>query len=74
MSKEPNKYSGSDLLMVCGDSTSVRSLKLAYRKHVVGDDSIGWDELSGELGNALAQIMGDDEFCEWTTELLESAK
>ena len=62
---EKNKYSGHDPLMVCGDSMSLRTLKLCYKKHVVNDPDIGWDELSSELGNALAEIMGDKEFCEW---------
>lgn len=69
MSIEIKKYSGWEPLMVCGDSMSIRVLKRAYRKHVKGDDSIGWEELSDELGTALAQIMGDDEFCEWTDSL-----
>lgn len=58
-------YSGFDCLSVDGDPMSVRALKLAYRKHVKGDDSIGWDELSDTLAMTLAQIMGDEEFCSW---------
>ena len=61
-----NEYpNGSDFVAVCGDSLSMRVLKRAYRKHVSGDESIGWEELSDELGNVLAQTMGDDKFCEW---------
>jgi hypothetical protein len=59
-------YSGFDCLSVDGDPMSVRALKLAYRKHVKGDDSIGWDELSDTLAMTLAQIMGDEEFCSWS--------
>ena len=58
-------YTGFDFLAVCGDKLSVRVLKRAYRKHVKNDDSIGRDELSDELFNVLAQIMGDDKFVEW---------
>ena len=57
-------------MMIDGDPMSIFTLKLAYRKHVMMDDSIGWSELSDRLGNALAQLMGDEEFCEW----LESFK
>lgn len=41
------------------------ALKLAYRKHHVGDDSIGWDELSDHLCNALCESIGDKEFQAW---------
>ncbi len=51
--------------MMDGDSMSMSTLKLCYRKHVQNDESVGWDELSDVLGNTLAQIMGDDAFCEW---------
>jgi hypothetical protein len=60
-----NAYSGFDAVSIDGDPMSVRALKMAYRKHVKGDEDIGWDELSDTLGNALAQIMGDEEFCQW---------
>ncbi|KKK88913.1 hypothetical protein LCGC14_2738390 [marine sediment metagenome] len=56
---------GFDPLMMDGDSMSMSTLKLCYRKHVQNDESVGWDELSDVLGNTLAQIMGDDAFCEW---------
>lgn len=60
------KYSGFDPLSKHdGDPISVYALKMAYRKHAKHDESIGWDELLDILGNALAQIMGDDEFVEW---------
>jgi len=45
-----------DLLSAC---------KLAYRKHHLNDDSIGWDELSDCLLDALCNEMGDDGFQEW---------
>lgn len=65
-----NEYPlGSDFIAECGDSLSMRALKRAYRKHVRGDESIGWDELSDDLGNVLAQTMGDEKFCEWVNNL-----
>ena len=41
------------------------ALKTAYRKHVRGDEDIGWDELGDILCNALCNIMGDEAFQEW---------
>jgi hypothetical protein len=61
-----NRYpNGRDFVAICGDSMSMRVLKMAYRKHVRDDDEIGWDELADALANVLAQTMGDDKFCEW---------
>lgn len=39
--------------------------KLAYRKHHLNDDSIGWDELANSLRDALCNEMGDDTFQKW---------
>lgn len=39
--------------------------KLAYRKHVLDDDSIGWDELGNCLLDALCNELGDDDYQEW---------
>lgn len=46
------------------------ALKMAYRKHHLGDMSIGWDELSEKLGDVLNNAMGPDGFIEW----MEQAK
>jgi len=40
-------------------------VKLFYRKHVLNDESIGWDELGDKLYNELSEILGDKEFCKW---------
>ena len=40
-------------------------IKLFYRKHVLNDESIGWDELGDKLYNELSEILGDKEFCKW---------
>jgi hypothetical protein len=45
-----------DLLSAC---------KLAYRKHHLDDDSVGWDELSDALHNALCNEMGSQGFILW---------
>ena len=41
------------------------AVKLAYRKHHMGDNSIGWDELSTTLHDALCYSLGDGGFCAW---------
>lgn len=37
-------------------------LKLAYRKHHMDDQSIGWEELSNSMRDTLCNVMGDAEF------------
>lgn len=44
-------------------------IQLAYRKHHLMDDRIGWDELSRGLLNVLTEVMGDEEFIKWKEEL-----
>jgi len=46
----------NDLLYAC---------KAAYRKHVLDDDEIGWEELTDILYDALCNAMGDDGFVLW---------
>lgn len=43
----------------------LEALKLAYRKHHLGDDSIGWDELADCMLDALCNAMGDDGYQQW---------
>ena len=43
--------------------------KAAYRKHHLNDDSIGWQELSDILFNALTETMGGGEFSKWLKEV-----
>ena len=47
----------------------VEALKLAYRKHWLNDDSIGWDELGDKLCDALCNAMGDREFSLWLQQM-----
>ena len=44
---------------------AVKVLKLAYRKHWLDDDSIGWEELGNALLDALCNEMGTDEYILW---------
>lgn len=41
------------------------TLKHAYRKHWLGDESIGWAELGTEILDTLCEVMGDKCFQEW---------
>jgi hypothetical protein len=43
----------------------LRVLKKAYRKHVLEDDSIGWEALGEQIGLALTDVMGDEVFNKW---------
>ena len=43
-------------------------LKAAYRKHVLMDDSIGWDELGNSLSDVLCNEIGDAAFCLFLSE------
>lgn len=46
-------------------SRAERVLRMAYRKHHLGDESIGWDELSDEIETVLCEIMSDEKFQSW---------
>lgn len=43
----------------------LKAVKMAYRKHHLDDDSIGWTELSDILLIALLNAMGNEEFQRW---------
>ena len=43
----------------------LNATQLAYRKHWLNDESIGWDELGSILYTAISEVMGDKEFIEW---------
>ena len=43
--------------------------RMAYRKHCLNEESIGWDELSEILKEALCNHMGDEGFILWLDEL-----
>ena len=43
----------------------LEALKMAYRKHHLHDESIGWEELSGIMHDALCETMGDKEYLLW---------
>lgn len=45
------------------------AVKLAYRKHVMNDDSIGWDELGYCLLDAICNEIGDDGYQKWISRI-----
>ena len=47
------------------DDQITEALKSAYKKHVLNDESIGWNELSDILCNALCEQIGDSGFQQW---------
>ena len=47
------------------ENSLLETCKLAFRKHVLDDPDIGWDELSERLRDTLAEEMGVAEFAEW---------
>lgn len=47
------------------ESQTLAALKLAYRKHHLSDESIGWDELSNVMLYALCEELGDAGFQQW---------
>ena len=49
-----------DLLYAC---------KMAYRKHCLNDESIGWNELEEVLLEALCNHMSDEGYIIWINEL-----
>ena len=47
------------------------AVKMAYRKHCLDDDSIGWSELSDILKEALCNEMTDERFFYWLEDYKE---
>lgn len=41
------------------------AIQKVYRKHCMGDDSIGWKELDDVILTALSEAMGDKGFQQW---------
>lgn len=43
----------------------IDACKMAYRKHCLNDDSVGWEELDCALEYALCNVLGNDGFTQW---------
>ena len=50
------------------------TVQLAYRKHVLDDDGIGWQELSETLQTTLAEALGDQAFQDWLATVAEQCR
>lgn len=50
------------------------ALQWCYRKHHMGSDEIGWEELSEKMHNVLCNVMGDDGYIAWSKTLPENNK
>lgn len=48
-----------------GKVALLEACQMAYRKHSLADDSVGWEALGEVLATALAEEMGDEAFVEW---------
>ena len=48
------------------------AVKFAYRKHHLGDDFFGWEELSEILLTALCESMGDEGYQKWLASLKQT--
>jgi len=55
------------------ETRMLKALQMAYRKHYLSDESIGWDELSDILLNALCDVMGDKGYQNWVKSVKEKA-
>ena len=51
--------------MLSQHKVMLKTLKMAYQKHCIGADTIGWSELDNKLLNCLCEVMGDEEFQKW---------
>lgn len=43
----------------------LEACKNCYRKHVLEDENIGWESLGDQIGQALATVMGEEEYNKW---------
>lgn len=59
----------SDMRKPSSTHQLLEAAKLAYRKHHLGDDKVGWSELSEALLDALCEAMGDEAFQAWVDEV-----
>lgn len=49
-------------------------LQMAYRKHVLDDDTIGWQELEDRLRDGLLDALGPEGFEAWLDQIDTSAE
>lgn len=49
----------------------LRVALMAYAKHTLDSQHIGWEELGDALYNEICNTVGDDEFCKWGDKIKE---
>jgi hypothetical protein len=52
----------------------LRAIEMAYRKHSLADESIGWDELGDILCDELCNAYGADVYSNWVKQFDEGEK
>ena len=50
---------------VTSNAILLNAVQMAYRKHCLSDDSIGWAELDDILLSALCEAMTDEGYLKW---------
>lgn len=50
-------------------NAALNALKIVYRKHHKGDESIGWQEMDEHVFGALLKILGTDGYLKWVKSL-----
>lgn len=58
-----------DLIERVSPSCLLNAVQMAYRKHHMDDESIGWEELDQILFDALCNSMGDCGYQKWMSEM-----
>lgn len=62
LSEENRRLRGENGRLQAEKRDLLSAVKMAYRKHWLDDDSIGWEELGEHLQSVLTAVMGDEEF------------
>lgn len=55
--------------MMRDEYPTLLATKMAYRKHVLNDPNIGWDELSDVLLDTLCTVLEEDGYRAWIASL-----
>lgn len=54
-----------DMFKLSNKARHLLAIELAYRKHQLDDESIGWQELGNILCDELCHAYGGDVFADW---------
>lgn len=46
---------------------------MAYAKHHLDSQHIGWNQVSDTLHNAICEAVGDESYCEWSDRIKSEA-